>query len=121
LLEVHSKDRDSNPQGSGPAHVTYAEMNRSVVDYLHRTVAEPLTSDDVWGEICETTKASSGFDAALNLSSAVLSVIKTEGQHPQESLVDYVNALATLCREQCCQQSTDLIGSSISPSVSPIN
>ncbi|KAF2174479.1 hypothetical protein K469DRAFT_648241, partial [Zopfia rhizophila CBS 207.26] len=60
---------------SGSPQVNYTEMNGSVVDYLHRTVAEFLASDDVWGEICGMTKAS-GFDAALSLASACLSMIK---------------------------------------------
>ncbi|KAF2177303.1 hypothetical protein K469DRAFT_644493 [Zopfia rhizophila CBS 207.26] len=68
LLEVRTKPRTCRMSTYPP------EINGSVVNYLHRTVAEFLVSDDIWNRICDMTKAS-GFNAVLNICSGCLSMM----------------------------------------------
>lgn len=83
LLEIHKK-------------VTNSQSQNLVVGYLHRTVAEFLTSDDVWLEICAMTGG--GFDPFQHLTSACLSIMKVA--HDFEDPILRLNLIYTtaLCR-----------------------
>lgn len=66
LLEVHEK----------PTGITTTFSNKHFfVEYLHRTVAEFLTEQEVWDELCNSTQ-SEGFDPYVNLMSSTLSMRK---------------------------------------------
>ncbi|KAF2109774.1 hypothetical protein BDV96DRAFT_604646 [Lophiotrema nucula] len=64
----------------GEMQVNDAEdLNASTVDYLHRTVKEFLSSQDVWQEICGITQRSR-FDPFESLISACVSVLRVDGE-----------------------------------------
>jgi hypothetical protein len=54
----------------------FGTLDESVVTYMHRTVGEFLTLDEVWEEVCGITNGT-GFEPTLNLASACLAVVKT--------------------------------------------
>ncbi|KAJ9131629.1 p-loop containing nucleoside triphosphate hydrolase [Pleurostoma richardsiae] len=72
LIEVHRKHLipRSGLQYAG-------RINQSVVNYMHRTVAEFLLSEDVWEEVCAKTQGSR-FDPVRSLTYASLSMMKVE-------------------------------------------
>ncbi|KAF2178066.1 hypothetical protein K469DRAFT_512952, partial [Zopfia rhizophila CBS 207.26] len=75
LFELHKRsDLEVNAQG----WKTGCGGDRLVVSYMHRTVAEFLTAEDVWNEICSMTKGSD-FSPVLHLASACLSMVKVGG------------------------------------------
>ncbi|KAF2258745.1 hypothetical protein CC78DRAFT_477645, partial [Lojkania enalia] len=77
LLDVYS----SNSVYAASESLEHMELDGSVVDYLHRTVAEFLTSDNIWDDICEIMEGSD-FEASLGLASACISTIKTCQVYP---------------------------------------
>ncbi|KAI9857130.1 MAG: hypothetical protein M1813_008621 [Trichoglossum hirsutum] len=97
LLELHNKTLDWI-SGSNACSISVDEANGSVVSYLHRTVAEFLTSDDVWNEICAMTK-DSGFDPVLNLASACLSMMKAASNFTDPALLLYLRYTTKFCRQ----------------------
>lgn len=94
LLDVYTKTEGSTQDR---IHGQKEADMGSVVDYLHRTVAEFLASGDVWSEICSMTK-DTDFDAAICLASAGLSSIKIRSQYPDNVLVELIHALSALYR-----------------------
>ena len=73
LLEVR---RDRGPPNAILDWASGEDNQGSAVRYIHRTVAEFLVSGEVWEEMCKMTQQS-GFNPALNLSSACLSMLKS--------------------------------------------
>lgn len=69
----------------------------STVDYLHRTVAEFILSDDVWNEICSMT-ADSNFGPTLHLACASLSMMKIDESYLRGDLNVHVTNALTFCR-----------------------
>ncbi|THV46237.1 hypothetical protein BGAL_0403g00050 [Botrytis galanthina] len=73
LLEI---GRDCGPTNAALDWASGDDNDGSVVRYMHRTVGEFLVCGEVWEEMSEMTK-NSGFNPALNLSSACLSMLKS--------------------------------------------
>lgn len=73
------------------------EIRRSVVAYLHRTVAEFLTTVEVWGEICNKTKGS-GFDPMQRFAAAHLTLIKGARGYTDVLLPPYIAYATKFCR-----------------------
>ncbi|KAF2472567.1 uncharacterized protein BDR25DRAFT_197492, partial [Lindgomyces ingoldianus] len=95
LLDVYSNNSVSSAASMPPKNI---ELEGPVVDYLHRTVAEFLASDNIWDDISEIMDGSN-FDASLSLASACISTIKTCQIYPSSILVGNTNALLALCRD----------------------
>ncbi|TGO19000.1 hypothetical protein BTUL_0006g00330 [Botrytis tulipae] len=73
LLEI---GRDCGPANAALDWASGDENDSSVMRYMHRTVGEFLVCGEVWEEMSEMTQ-NSGFNPALNLSSACLSMLKS--------------------------------------------
>lgn len=71
-LTVKSEDLLKNHTGESQGGISDVDVT-STIDYLHRTVAEFLVSDDVWKEICGMT-SDSNFDPPFE-SSMCLSLL----------------------------------------------
>ncbi|CAO2653869.1 Nn.00g106020.m01.CDS01 [Neocucurbitaria sp. VM-36] len=79
-------------------YISLEEINRSVVTYLHRTVAEFIAIDEVWQEICGLTK-DTPFVAATHLSSACLSMMKVAKALDDQGLAWYLAATTMFLRK----------------------
>ncbi|KAF7936941.1 hypothetical protein BELL_0098g00040 [Botrytis elliptica] len=73
LLEI---GRDCGPTNAALDWASGDDNDGSVVRYMHRTVGEFLVCGEVWEEMSEMTQ-NSGFNPALSLSSACLSMLKS--------------------------------------------
>jgi hypothetical protein len=78
--------------------ITIADGNRTVVTYLHRTVAEFITTAEVWQEVCELTN-DMAFDCNSSLASACLSTMKLANRLEEAMLIWYLEAAAGFCRK----------------------
>ncbi|KAF7890490.1 hypothetical protein EAF00_008805 [Botryotinia globosa] len=98
LLEI---GRDCGPANAALDWASGDENDGSAVRYMHRTVGEFLVCGEVWEEMSEMTQ-NSGFNPALNLSSACLSMLRSASTitTARESSILFGNLI-------------DLIGSSI--------
>lgn len=99
LLEV---GRDRGPTNAALDWASGEDNDGSAVRYMHRTVAEFLVSGEVWEEMSKMTQHS-GFNPALNLSSACLSMLKSAS-----------NITTTSALKRLLNNLINLLGSSIS-------
>jgi hypothetical protein len=77
----------------------YPTLGEPVVTYMHRTVGEFLTLEEVWEEVCDITKRT-GFEPTLNLASACLAVAKIFSDSPADEMQkQYTWRAAELCGE----------------------
>jgi hypothetical protein len=109
LIEVHKKfsRKDSGlhqPLYGGAVKASWGfplpdieNVMDSTIEYLHRTVAEFLHSDNVWNEICGMTTRT-GFDAMACLAYACLAMLKVQPGHYQKPTISYLNSLMAFCR-----------------------
>jgi hypothetical protein len=75
LLEVRRKNHRPKVDSHGMFNGRMGFLQESSVQYLHRTVAEFITSDDVWKDICDSTHKS-GLQPILHIASACLLMMK---------------------------------------------
>ena len=80
LIEVYRLPLNYNKLGgpsssTGHSPTTLEVLMNSTIEYLHRTVAEFLSSDDVWASICQKT-SDSDFDPATRMTWACLATLK---------------------------------------------
>jgi hypothetical protein len=78
--------------------ITIVDANRTVVTYLHRTVAEFISAAEVWPEVCELTN-DMAFDCNSSLASACLSTMKLVNRFEEPQLKWYLEAAADFCRK----------------------
>jgi hypothetical protein len=78
--------------------VTIDEVNHISIDYLHRTVHEFITVDDVWQGICDLT-GDMLFDVSARLVSASLSIMKLVRNTDTRTDKAYAVFVTALCRE----------------------
>lgn len=109
LIEVHGKNIRSQtryPLGtleleknSGiENHDRFSEVDEeATISYLHLTVAEFLLSGDVWDEMCEVTRKI-GFDPALKLACASLSMMKIQQHFVGGSGMTHFTNTLIICR-----------------------
>lgn len=109
LIEVHMKfaRKDSwlhQPFYGGAVKASWGfplpdieNVMDSTIDYLHRTVAEFLHSDNVWNEICGMTTRT-GFDPMACLAYACLAMLKVQPGHYEKPIISYLNSLMAFCR-----------------------
>lgn len=97
LLEVRRKDVRPKVDRSGRFYGPMSFLESPRVVYLHKTVAEFITSDEVWSEICEST-TKSGFQPIFNIASATLSMMKSVKHFRDEALHKYMSILVKSCR-----------------------
>jgi hypothetical protein len=77
----------------------HSRLDEPVVTYMHRTVGEFLTLEEVWKEVCDITKGT-GFMPTLNLASACLAVAKNFNNSPaDETQEKFLWRAAALCGE----------------------
>ncbi|KAH3904242.1 hypothetical protein HBH56_237610 [Parastagonospora nodorum] len=100
LLEIRYKGRTLD----GLSEITVAQNGVSIdeigwltITYLHRTVHEFITLEDVWRDICDLTKDMS-FTISTRLTAACLSTIKL-ARHSTQLHTGYVVAITQLLRE----------------------
>jgi hypothetical protein len=103
LIEIHksftqtsSTNEWSDKQSAGDNSQENAIV--PIVDYLHRTVAEFLLTDDVWQQICDMT-ASSQFQCVSSMAYASLSMLKTTDSYQKSSLKERLHNALAFCRE----------------------
>ncbi|KAH7065835.1 hypothetical protein BKA63DRAFT_427190 [Paraphoma chrysanthemicola] len=77
--------------------ISLAEVNVSSVTYLHRTVAEFITMDEVWSQILRLTEESA-LDVNQNLASACLLTLKSAESSNESHVKQYTNSIADFCR-----------------------
>lgn len=88
-------------------YANWQNPNDFMVIYMHRTIAEFLTSDDVWDEVCGMTNP--GFDPPTNLASACLSVMKISGSLKEHScLLNHLDFIIRLYRKATPQSQETL-------------
>ncbi|KAH7070067.1 hypothetical protein FB567DRAFT_507528 [Paraphoma chrysanthemicola] len=101
LLELRYDDRTSTGQTAAIFSDQHTfienEVGRSYVTYLHRTVAEFITTDEVWKEIRCLTE-SMKFDPSTNLASACLSILKIAKRLDDSTLQSYLAFAIHFCR-----------------------
>lgn len=100
LLEVHTKIYEPPPDVStvgSSDHFDDFDTRTSVVNYLHRTVAEFLVSDDVWLEICAITDQSA-FDPMKSLIDACISMVRIGRGFTDGDLSVFVDNVFAICR-----------------------
>jgi hypothetical protein len=103
LLEFHyNRDKETLAGRSAPMEfaqsITIDKVNRNVVTYLHRTVAEFIATAEVWQEVCELMKDMT-LDSTSSLASACLSTMKLASQLNDDGLKWYLEAAARFCRQ----------------------
>ncbi|KAI4958244.1 hypothetical protein J4E86_003842 [Alternaria arbusti] len=101
LLELrHNEtalDGWSAPMTAGEL-ITIDDVNRTVITYLHRTVAEFIATAEVWQEVCELT-SNMAFDAASSLTFACLSTMELATRFDYNGLIWYLEAAAGFFRQ----------------------
>jgi hypothetical protein len=88
LLEVYRQYDVGRPNTESKTQTSHMDLEVAIhsrVNYLHRTVAEFLTSDDVWDEMRTLTEPN--FDPLSNLASACLAMVKVSGSLKQRTLL----------------------------------
>lgn len=99
LLEVHHvKLRHlKRKERSEDEPVSLDEANKTVVTYMHRTVAEFLDTQVMWEDICAFTK-DRNYDPSVRLTSGCLSTIKT-AQHLRDVSLQWLLQITMMfCR-----------------------
>jgi hypothetical protein len=98
----YNRDKETLAGRSAPMEsaqsITIDKVNRNVVTYLHRTVAEFIATAEVWQEVCELTKDMT-LDSTSSLASVCLSTMKLANQLNDDGLKWYLEAAARFCRQ----------------------
>jgi hypothetical protein len=77
----------------------HPRLGEPVVTYMHRTVGEFLTLEEVWEEVCDITKGTD-FKRTLHLASACLAVAKISNDSPaDETQETFLWRAVALCGE----------------------
>jgi hypothetical protein len=109
LLELHQDMSNSKSCPTMPpaSTISLTEVNRSCVIYMHRTVAEFITMNEVWNEICSITQNAT-FDVTNRLASACLSTLKSAGQFDDCTLNWYLECVLHFLRLSAKTSTLDL-------------
>ncbi|RYN23884.1 hypothetical protein AA0112_g9259 [Alternaria arborescens] len=98
LLEVrYNDDKETVAGWATTQYITIDKINRGVVTYLHRTVAEFIATTEVWQEVCELTN-DMALDSTSSLTSACLSTMKLASQYDDDGLKWYLETTASFCQ-----------------------
>ncbi len=95
----HNSGHDGSTQNNSNPEV--ASLINSTIEYLHRTVAEFLHSDEVWNTICSITSSQNDFDPAVRMAWACLALLKmqrTGFANPDEVWMMILSKLTTFIR-----------------------
>lgn len=100
LLELRYTDKNlggwSSTMSVGES-LSIGSVCRSSVTYLHRTVAEFITTKALWQDL-SGLRQDVTFDACVNLCSACLSTLKSANQFGDRTLLWYLMTSALFCR-----------------------